>query len=90
MEWTKEQQQALNWAIKQSFPSVAATYAKILAEMIIQLEAENERLWELLSDAPGAPVFVYVFDDPDWAEIQDWVRKFATWTMRRLKALGGE
>lgn len=41
MEWTKEQQQALNWAIKQSFPSVAATYAKILAEMIIQLEAEN-------------------------------------------------
>lgn len=53
MNLTKEQQQAYDWAIKQSYPSVAATYAKILAGVITQLEDELRELARMHSKEYG-------------------------------------
>lgn len=49
MKLTKEQQQAYDWAIKQSFPSVAATYARILAGVITQLQNEQNELAKIFA-----------------------------------------
>ncbi len=38
---TEDQKQAYNWAKNQNFRSVAAQYAKILAELVDELQAEN-------------------------------------------------
>ncbi len=38
---TEDQKQAYNWAKNQNFRSVAAQYARILAEFVDELQAES-------------------------------------------------
>lgn len=41
---TEKQKQAYNWAKNQNFPSVAAKYARVLADLVDELQVESHRM----------------------------------------------